>query len=189
MHDRKSQRKDGESTPRERGSPPRNRRSGRREGESAPRVRLFAQGFAPNGAEGVPASIYDRLRRLEAEGVIDDCEVEVWGRKVPRRLGDDRPAIATDLLDRIDEFRAWADRTGASLDRCFHESTVRSELTDEVRTEVRLPVVCLAVYDGDDLTAVFPHAEAGEEYTVADGLEALASGDRRSNPRPETIRH
>lgn len=166
-----------------------NGNTNRRNAESNLRVRLFTQGFAPNGAERVPASIYDQLKRLETEGAIDDCEVEVWGRKLCRRIDGDRPAIADAALDTIGEFREWADRTGASLDRCFDEAKVHSELTGENRTEVRLPTVCMAVYDDDELVAVFPHATTDGEYTVDDGLETLESSELRSNRGPETISH
>lgn len=160
-----------------------------RNGESELRVRLFTQGFAPSGAEGVPASIFDRLKRLEAEGTIAECEVKVWGRKVCRRIQGDRPAISESVLETVDEFREWADRTGVSLDRCFEEHEVRSEITGEDRTEIRLPIVCLAVRYDDDLVAVFPHAKEGDEYTVTDGLATLESSQIHENRRPERLVH
>lgn len=160
-----------------------------RNGESTLRVRLYAQGFAPSGAESVPASLFERLERLEAEGAIDECDVEVWGRKVCRRLGGERPALGGDVLDTIDEFREWADRTGASVAHCFEEHEVHSELTDEDRTEVRLPVACLAVRYDDELAAVFPHAKDGREYTVADGIATLDSAESRSGRRTDRLLH
>lgn len=160
-----------------------------RNGESELRVRLFTQGFAPSGAEGVPASIFDRLKRLEAEGVIDECEAEVWGRKVCRRIQGERPAIGAPVLETVREFRDWADRTGASLDRCFEEHEVHSEMTGEDRTEIRLPTVCLAVRYEDDLVAVFPHAKDGDEYTVTDGLATLESSRTHANRQPERLVH
>ena len=158
-------------------------------GESELKVRLFAESFAPDGAEGVPASVYDRLQRLKERGTIADCEVEVWGRKVCRQIQGDSPTICAPVLDTVDEFREWAARTGNSLDHCFHEYEVHSELTDEDRTEVRLPMVCLAVYYGSELVAVFPHASGEGERSVADGLETLESTETRSNQRPERIVH
>ncbi|MFC4551715.1 MULTISPECIES: HTH domain-containing protein [Halorussus] len=160
-----------------------------RNGESTLRARLFTQGFAPSGAEDVPGTLFERLERLEREGTIDECDVEVWGRKVCRRVRGDRPALGGDVLATVDEFREWADRTGASVDHCFEEHEVRSEMTGEDRTELRLPVACLAVRYDDELAAVFPHAKDGREYTVADGLAALESSEGRSTSRPERLLH
>ncbi|NHN57833.1 MULTISPECIES: HTH domain-containing protein [Halorussus] len=160
-----------------------------RTGESPLRVRLYAQGFAPGGAESVPAALFERLERLESEGVVDECDVEVWGRKVCRRLEGERPALGGAVLDAVDEFREWADRTGASVAHCFEEREVHSELTDEDRTEVRLPIACLAVRRDDELVGVFPHAKDGREYTVADGIATLDSNEGRFGSETERLRH
>jgi len=61
--------------------------------------------FTPNGAESVLASIFDRLKRLEDESAIVNCEVEMWGRKVYRRIQDNRPAIGASVLEPVREFR------------------------------------------------------------------------------------
>jgi hypothetical protein len=36
-----------------------------------------------------------------------------------------------------------------------------------------VPAFCLAIYEGDRISAVYPHADATDSYTVHDGVDAL----------------
>lgn len=46
---------------------------------------------------------------------------------------------------------------------------------------VVLPVVCLAVQRGDDLTGLYPCWTKGRRHTVEDGLAALEAGEALRN--------
>lgn len=121
-------------------------------------------------------SVLSRPRELEADGVVDDVSVRVWGRTVsPSENGNgrnDRP-----IRERVYEFLAWADRNRHSLEPAS-ERFERSTLTSEAQTEaIRLPLQCLAVYEGDRLVGVFPCSADGETNTVADCVWHPETGD------------
>lgn len=149
-------------------------------------VGLYVRALAPDGAETVPAAVYQQLRGLEAEGRIDGCEVKVWGKKVPL----DHPASADgygrDVLDTVDEFESWAMQAGVSLQPGFVRRTHATTPVSEERTELVLPVACLAVYQDGDLACVAPFADGDEVCTVEDCVSRL-SDDRAIADRPADL--
>jgi hypothetical protein len=149
-------------------------------------VELYVRALAPDGAETVPAAVYQRLRGLEAEGAIDACEVTVWGKKVPL----DHPASADgygrDVLDTVEAFENWAARAGVSLQPGFVRRTHVATPVSEERTELVLPVACVAVYRGGDLVCVAPFADGDDACTVEDCVSTL-SDDRAIVDRPADL--
>lgn len=111
----------------------------------------------------------ETLQRLEAEGVIDAVTVQAWPEAVP--LSDTTPY--TEVVDLFERFTLWADRHGRSVTPPFtvrSQSTVASEGTRRV---LSTPMMCLAVYSGRTLTAVYPHADGDDHYSVTDAVAAL----------------
>lgn len=132
------------------------------------RATLFVRASAPGPARDRQEECLDRLRRLEAAGRLS-LSVETWESEVPM----DGPVGSA--RDRYAEFTRWASDREAVLTP-FFEVRERTSLVDSERREVlSLPVLCLAVYDGDDLRAVYPHADGEDVYSVPDGIDALAS--------------
>lgn len=72
---------------------------------------------------------------------------------------------------------AWADERGVSIRPPFGVRTTTNTVTDDTRTTLRTPVMCLAVYAGDRLANVFPHSQGGDQYSVADAIAALETDD------------
>jgi hypothetical protein len=118
---------------------------------------------------------------LEAEGTIDNIEIEVWGKKICREVNGEEPALCYLALEKLDEFRDWAERNGRSLSPCFKERKIHSEITGEERIEIEIPIVCLGIYDGTDLLMMYPHTDDDGHYTVEDGLEFLETQVDRSD--------
>lgn len=114
---------------------------------------------------------HDRLDRLRSMGIVEGIEVTSWPSRVELRAS--HGSVATEAYE---EFSAWADEAGVDLEPAFNVRDYESEFTGEKGTALITPVACLAVYDGDDLRAVYPHVEDGKVTTVEDGIEALADG-------------
>ena len=58
-----------------------------------------------------------------------------------------------------------------------HETDHADEPGADPKEVVDLPIVCLAVYEDDDLRTVLPCADGDDIYTVGDGLDALEGPD------------
>lgn len=119
----------------------------------------------------------ETLQRLESADHIDDLAQHTWPETIT--LSERTPH--TDAIDVFKQMKAWADEHGASIRPPFGVRTT-STLTDEARTRLRTPVMCLAVYVGGQLTNVFPHSRDGEQYSVADAIAALETNDLESYP-------
>lgn len=146
-----------------------------------PRVELRVRDLSPAGAHDRQQAVYEQLMQLQEDGHIADVSVEVWGTQV--RAEAERNPVADDARtsaarSKYKEFEAWADRNGHNLEPAFSTHTLGSLVTEEPgQTVVRFPVMCLAVYDDDDLLAAVPCSTDEGVRTVDDCLAALRSGE------------
>lgn len=141
--------------------------------DDAVRAELYLRGDT-YGTFDAQQSVLNRIRRLEADDEIDEASVaDEWQRI--RTLDEDTRsgAVAT-----YREFADWADRNGYVLGPAFERRTRSYMGLDRVDDVVVFPVVSLAVYEGQDLQAVFPCSDAEREYSVQDCLDAFERGDR-----------
>jgi hypothetical protein len=120
---------------------------------------LFLREDVPAHAARHQQSLIDRL-----EGLDDRVAITEWPKRV-RRWSDG------DVLDRYDEFAAWADEAGVDLSPFFGSRGVYSFEDGRQFDALVLPVCCLAVYHGDELEAVYPHSADGTHYSVEDALD------------------
>jgi len=143
------------------------------EGESEGNIEvvLFERGELPPPAQKRAGTVCERLESLAEAGHIDEVSREEWVKRAP--LAD----CATDLRDTYLSFTSWADRAGVSLNPFFQIRRCFSPEEGERTDWLVMPAFCLAVYDGDELAAVYPHSEDGDARTVEDGLSALV-GER-----------
>ncbi|WP_331235429.1 HTH domain-containing protein [Natronorarus salvus] len=114
-----------------------------------------------------------RLDRFVEEGTLDAYEVELWGDAI---ACDPTYPAGKHLCETVERFERWAERRDCSLEPAFSRGQVCSLVSEETHDVIRLPMVCLAVYEGERLTAVYPHRD-GSTRTVADGLDEV---DRHS---------
>lgn len=136
-------------------------------------VELYVRGDAP-----IPerrARVIERLDRLERMNRIDGYRVRTWPNAVSLDLTDDGDADS--IPGTVRAFEEWADRHDRDLRPPFSVHTSRSDITGETEELLRLPVLCLAAYDGRDLVAVYPCCEGDSVLTVDHGLDALAAGE------------
>ena len=115
-----------------------------------------------------------RANRLEANGVLSDSMVAGTWHRCHTRAEEWRSGA----MDTYEEFREWAASNGVSLEPGFQPRTRSFVGMDDVEEVVVFPVVALALYDADHLTAVFPCTDAGRTYTVESALAAFERGDR-----------
>lgn len=132
-------------------------------------VRMFVRPMSL--AEPIDEKIH-RLQQLEAEGVLDALVVQAWPDEVP--LSSDH--TGTDVVETYQRFAAWAAREDKSIEPSFDTRTRHSMVTDESREILTMPVMCLAVYDGEALRAVYPHTDEDGHHPVAAAIDALAGG-------------
>jgi hypothetical protein len=146
-------------------------------GETRPRIFLGIRDHVIDGGSDRVAQLYDRIQRLDADGTVDDVVVEVYGTRLP--TPDDSPvdALARPMWERYRAFEAWATRQGYSLEPAFERRRTGSLVRDERTEVVLMPVVCLAVYVGDDVRSVVPCTTGDGVRTVDDCLAAFESGE------------
>ncbi|MHB9288494.1 HTH domain-containing protein [Halobacteriales archaeon Cl-PHB] len=116
---------------------------------------------------GRPTAVIDRLGALRSAGSIADFAVETWPAEV--RVEGETPS--GQAIDAFERFEAWADANGLSIRPPFEVKTV-SPMVAPDRTVLRLPMLCLAVYEGSDLYGVYPCSDASTTYRITDCLEA-----------------
>lgn len=124
------------------------------------------------GTYDVQQEVLDRVRALEEEGALGDSTVSGWGKQLLTLERDPR----SEALAALDAFEEWADRHGVSLEPAFERRTQSPLLSDESYDVAVFPVVCLALYRGNDVAAVFPCADE-EVHTVGECLDALEAGE------------
>lgn len=133
------------------------------------RVEVWMRERSPPPGDGRRETVRT-LRELEATGVLAAVSIHAWGRSIPVAAPEDSESI---VHDRIGSFESWADRNGHSLDPAFRyreRTTLISERAEEV---IHLPLQCLAVYDRDDLVAVFPCTNDDGTNTAAECVARL----------------
>lgn len=136
------------------------------------RAELYLRGDT-YGTFDAQQDVLNRMKRLEAEGVLDASAVEGGWQRIRTTDEDGRSgALAT-----YREFAAWARRNGYSLGPAFEERKRAYVGLDRVDDVVVFPVVTLAAYEDDRLQGVFPCSDGDHVYRVEDFLDALERGD------------
>lgn len=140
--------------------------------EGADRAKLFLRSAAIGSIDDIQERMYERLERLATDDIIDSVECEIWGRDIPAD-----PDAKTPVRETYDEFVKWADEHECSLAPAFSIRKVGTMVSEETRNVISMPMVCLAVYEGDEVQAVFPCLDDDEVYTVQDGLAELEAAN------------
>lgn len=130
----------------------------------------------------------ETLQRLETEGEIDAVTVQAWPDTVP--LSDGTPY--TEVVDLYERFTLWADHHDRSITPPFTVRTQSTVTSEGSRRVLGTPMMCLAVYSGRTLAAVYPHADGDDHYSVTDAIAALRTDGieriaPRSGPEPSVV--
>lgn len=91
------------------------------------------------------------------------------------RLPNDHDPMSTRKT--VTEFEQWAHEHGCTLHPAFERCN--RDLIDGNGegwgNDIRLPLLYLAVYDGETVRAVYPHTDGDTVNTIHDGIDALES--------------
>jgi len=132
------------------------------------RVELYTRRSLHDAAARRRVEVAGRLNRLATAGHVSGVEIDTWQKKVPL----DGSSRERDLYE---GFADWADEAGVSLEPFFDTRECYSMDTGQCRERLVLPVLCLAVYRGDELRSVYPHSTGTGSRSVLDCLQALES--------------
>lgn len=147
------------------------------------RAVLRLRTLAPSGLNPPQIEVIDRIQALteDEDGPIADLDIDVWEASMGITHADTHDP--GDVHELITEFEQWADEHGCTLRPAFKrrsaDSAVETETEDidnrEDQDLIIPPLLCLAVYDGETIDAVYPHVDGEEVSTIHDGVEALES--------------
>lgn len=145
----------------------------------ATRADLFVRSDLPTPARRCRQATTSRLEALVAKSVFEAVSVTSWAKRVPLESGAN---LGTFERDTFDEFSEWARREGVRLAPFFDTRECHSSTTGERQTQLVLPALCLALYDGEELVGVVPHADEDGTVSIGDCLEYFekGTGDDRS---------
>ena len=135
------------------------------------RAELYLRGDTYGGF-GVQ-QLVAQAKRLEANGTFSESIVAGEWHRCHTQAEDWR----SEAMETYEEFRAWAETNGFSLEPGFQQRTRSFIGMDDVEEVVVFPVVALAVYDADELKAVFPCTDGERTHTVESALAAFERGD------------
>lgn len=144
-------------------------------------LRLRSQ--APSGVNGTQTEIIDRLDTLFETGRIAAFDIDVWGTSMGINVPEGRDP--GDVRETVAEFEQWAADHDCTLRPAFDRRSTGLIGDDEESQgeSLVLPVLCLAVYDGETIEAVYPHDDGEDVRTIHNGvnaLESMATADEHS---------
>lgn len=140
------------------------------------RVEVFVRTHASADVVKRVRNLVARARRLEETDRVDGVAVETWTpvRPALEELSDTGPSVTLT----VETFQTWAEREGYALRPAFRRHRTASMLGGQSTAEIRVPVVCVAVYEDETLACVAPCTRADVErpYSVEECLAALEDG-------------
>ena len=147
-------------------------------------VTLKLRSFPSYGITDIQDGVLLRLNRLVDAGKLASIDIEVWGGHAvsdAMMTSADKATIET-----VSGFERWAARRGYTLAPAF---TYREcgLMLDDIRETPVVPLVTLAVYEGERLRAVYPYSDGEHVRTVNDGLEALEALSPPTDDRADAL--
>jgi len=143
------------------------------------KITILCYAREPIVSDGVESNL-ELLKRCE-DGPLADRVVLRGGPGSVRVGGEESPT--REVLQQFEQFEAWGDRHGVSLRPAF-EKRSRCSLADEEHSVLVTPLLCRAIYQDEELSAVFPYTDGEETHTVRAAIEALRAGELPSPTQP-----
>ena len=127
-------------------------------------VTLYVRTPAPMATKERQASVLGRLDALRAAEVLDDVTVTYWVRQA---TNDDA------VMPSVGALEEWAEANDVTLAPAFDRHDRSNWYTGHDDVVVSLPVICLAVFEDEDIVSVYPHRGRNGNLSVSDGLDRL----------------
>lgn len=131
------------------------------------RAHLYVRSELPPPAREQCDAVESRLARLVDCGALESVERNEWQKRVPVEACDG--AVRDIYLSAT----AWADEQGVRLTPFFEIRECYSSAHGGLTDWLVVPALCLAVFEDEELTAVYPHADGPTTYSVDDGVDSL----------------
>lgn len=131
-------------------------------------VKLFVRGSSPVPLRG--SDVIDTLEKLSDRGLIGAVDVHSWPASVSLVAKG-----GSTVAETFRTFRAWADEHETTICPPFVIRDIRSTITGDGDTVLITPVLCLAVYAGEELLGVYPCCHGDSVMTVDDCLDQLST--------------
>lgn len=144
------------------------------ERNSPPRIEVFVRSLAPDTARPQQDDLIQRLQALASENEIESIDFYVTGDCVCESTAAAETDTGQFLLDRFQQFEAWASESGVDLVG-FRERCVDSALSMTTVTGHQFPRITIAVFVDDELSLVTPYTEDNTHHSAAELVETLES--------------
>ena len=144
--------------------------------EPGPYIELYVRSLLPDGAGKRQDTVIDTLDALERDGEIAGYDVIVWGKQIAPESAAANTEEGRYILNRVAEFKQWALSNTVSVESFYERTAVDSEAADDSLDAIRLPVMGLAEYDGEELAHVAPCTKGETVHTIADRLDSIDDG-------------
>ena len=141
------------------------------------KVKLFLRADPELGCETQKQAVLERLDALDAEDHISTYEVNIWTKEIRISGPLEGTGYYENVFDHLKSFQEWADEESVLLNSGFRIQSVNCEITGETYRVLTLPSLCLAVYEDDDLCAVYPHSDDDTVKTISNCLNRLEAGN------------
>ena len=143
-------------------------------------VTLFVRADPALGCERQKQAVLEKLETLKAEDQIAAYDVHIWSKAIRLRGPLEETTYYQRVLGHIEAFQQWADQEPVRLNPAFKLQTVDCEITDETYRVLSLPSICIAVYEDDELCAVYPHSTEDGCRTAGGCLKELEAYSQRN---------
>lgn len=149
---------------------------------ATPRTELRVRHAVQPAVQDRITEIRSELNQLAREGYIEEPDVVVWGTHIDMRPENER----TNHYETYVDFAAWAARNDYDLGPGFRLHRSSTMFDEDEYPVVTVPLVSLAVYEDNEVTAVFPHSADGSVNTIEDGLKYL-QGEASQSAVPKSV--
>lgn len=122
-------------------------------------------------------NVLQRLEQAEREGTVDHFSVQVWAKQVSVAGPMSGSKFHRSAVRSVEDFESWADAVDEDVEFPCNRESVVCEFTGDEYHLMRPPMVCAAVYRGDNLAGVYPCQVDDESRTIDDLFDALEAGD------------
>lgn len=132
------------------------------------RLELYSRTMLHEQARQRREQVVGRLEELAGRDRVEEVETVTWRKRVP---------VDEDCFERYhyDLFDTWATEAGVGLEPFFSTRRCWEPGAEQRGEHLIMPVLGLAVYSGEQLRTVYPHATAEGARSVMDALGAIDS--------------
>ena len=142
-------------------------------GDADLRATVFVHSLAPVSSKESQDRLVDDLETLDERGELTDVDLLVWGDSIC--VGSPLASVGAGqrILDAIGAFYDLAADSDISIAPFFRVSNVATEYSEESFRRIVPPCRAVALYDAEELVAVFPCLVDGTAHTPDDLLAYL----------------